>query len=185
MMKRLLSVCLVTALASCGTPAAYQMQPQPVTQRLNTAAGTIMVREVSLPDYATDDSMARQDAGGAVQIMSRVRWADLQPRAVTLALSRQLNAGLSATVAPEPWPLSGLPDGEVDVRVDRIVAGADGLFHLDGIYYVRAEGVSLGAPSRDFAISVPLPGDTPAQIAAAQSAAVSQLALEIARSVAR
>lgn len=35
------------------------------------------------------------------------------------------------------------------------------------------------------AFQPPLPGDTPAQIAAAQSAAVSQLALQIARSVAR
>lgn len=185
MLKPVLSLCLVMAIASCGTPAAYQLQTQPVAQRLSTPARTIMVREVSMPDYATDDSMARQDAGGAVQIMSRVRWADLQPRAVTLALARQLNAGLSATVAPEPWPLSGLPDGEVDVRVDRIVAGADGQFHLDGIYYVRAEGVSLGAPSRDFAVAVPMTGDTPAEIAAAQSAAVAQLAAQIARSVAR
>lgn len=185
MMKPVLSLCLALVVASCGTPAAYQMQPQPVTQRLNTAASTIMVREVSMPDYATDDAMARQDAGGAVQIMSRVRWADLQPRAVTLALSRQLNAGLSATVAPEPWPLSGLPDGEIDVRVDRIVADADGIFHLDGIYYVRAEGVALGAPSRDFAVSVPMQGVDPTQIAAAQSTAIAQLAAQIARSVAR
>ncbi|WP_435171426.1 PqiC family protein [Falsirhodobacter sp. 1013] len=185
MMKPALSLLLVAALTACGTPDAYQLQIQPVAQRLNTSARTIMVREVSMPDYATDDSMALQDAGGAVQIMSRARWADLQPRAVTLALSRQLNASLSATVAPEPWPLSGLPDAEVDVRVDRILASADGLFHLDGIYYVRAEGVSLGAPSRDFAVAVPVAGTAPEQIAAAQSAAVAQLAAQIARSVAR
>lgn len=184
-MKPVLPLLLVALLAACGTPPAYQLQTQPVAGRLNTAARTIMVREVSMPDYATDDAMARQNETGAVQILSRVRWADLQPRAVTLALARQLNEGLSATVAPEPWPLSGLPDGEVDVRVDRIVAGADGLFHLDGIYYVRAEGVSLGAPSREFTITTPMAGTDPAQIAAAQSAAVAELAAQIARSVAR
>ncbi|WP_128254017.1 PqiC family protein [Falsirhodobacter deserti] len=184
-MKPVLPLLLVAALAACGTSPAYQLQTQPVAQKLTTNARSIMVREVSMPDYATDDEMARQDASGAVQVMSRVRWADLQPRAVTLALARQLNAGLSATVAPEPWPLSGLPDGEIDVRVDRILAAADGNFHLDGIYYVRAEGVQLGATSRDFAITVPLEGEDPAQIAAAQSAAVAQLAAQIARSVSR
>lgn len=184
-MNPVLPLLLVAALAGCGTAPAYQLRTQPVAGRLSTPAQSIMVREVSMPDYATDDSMARQDASGAVQIMRGARWADLQPRAVSLTLARQLNASLSATVAPEPWPLSGLPDGEIDVRVDRIVAGADGLFHLDGIYYVRAEGVSLGAPSRDFAIAVPLAGDSPAQIAAAQSTAVAQLAAQIARSVAR
>ncbi|QUS35318.1 membrane integrity-associated transporter subunit PqiC [Falsirhodobacter algicola] len=185
MMKLPLPLLLVSVLAACGTAPGYQLQVQPTEARYATAARTIMVREISLPDYATDDTMARQNAAGAVEVMSRVRWADLQPRAVTLALSRQLNAMLSATVAPEPWPLSGLPDGEVDVRVDRILAGADGLFHLDGVYYVRAEGVSLGVPSRDFAITVPLPGEEPAQIAAAQSTAVAQLATQIARSVSR
>ncbi|WP_045389655.1 membrane integrity-associated transporter subunit PqiC [Falsirhodobacter sp. alg1] len=184
-MRPLPLVLVLAALAGCGTAPGYELQTAPATARLNTAAQSIMVREVSLPDYAADDTMARQNANGSVELLSRVRWADLQPRAITLALAKQLNGSLSATVAPEPWPLSGLPDGEVDVRIDRILAGADGMFHLDGVYYVRAEGVSLGATSRDFAISVPLSGTDGAQIAAAQSTAVSQLAAQIARSVAR
>lgn len=184
-MKRLSALALTLALAACGTSPAYMLDlPQPAT-RMSTAARTIMLREVSMPDYASDDTMASQDADGSVSVLRRARWADLQPRAVTLALSRQLDAILNATVAPEPWPLSGLPDGEIDVRVDRILASANGTFHLDGIFYVRAEGVSLGAPSRDFAIAVPIEGTAPNQIAAAQSAAVAQLAQLIAASVGR
>lgn len=185
MKRSALPLLLVATLAACGTAPAYQLQTLPVAQRQSTAAETIMLRTVSMPDYATDDTMAREAEGGAVQVLSRVRWADLQPRAVTLALARQLNAGLTAVVAPEPWPLSGLPDGEIDVRVDRIVAGTDGLFHLDGVYYVRAEGVSLGAPSHDFAVAVPLAGLEPAQIAEAQSRAVAELARQIAAAVSR
>lgn len=184
-MTRLLALPLVLALAACGTPPAYEMQTSASATRATTAARTIMVREVSMPDYATDDAMAQQDGSGAVTILRRVRWADLQPRAVTLALSRQLNDTLTATVAPEPWPLSGLPDGEVDVRIERILAGSDNVFRLNGVYYVRAEGVNLGAPSRNFAIAVPMTGTGPADIAAAQSEAITRLAQDIARSVAR
>lgn len=183
-MKRL-ALATTLMLAACGTGPGYMMtMPTPATQ-VSTQARTLMVREVSMPDYAADDYMARQQGDGAVEFIGRARWADLQPRAVTLALARQLNATLDATVAPEPWPLSGLPDGEIDVRIERILAGTDGAFHLDGVFYVRAEGVSLGAASRDFALTVPLAGPAPAQIAAAQSAALAQLAQVIARSVAR
>ena len=71
------------------------------------------------------------------------------------------------------------------MRVNRILPTADNTFLLDGIFYVRAEGVSLGAPARDFSIAVPMPGTAPAQIAAAQSAALAQLASLIAQSVGR
>ncbi|WP_136684556.1 PqiC family protein [Falsirhodobacter xinxiangensis] len=184
-MKRLAPLALTILLAACGAGPGYMMELPAVQSRLSTPARTIMLREVSMPDYAADDYMARQGSGGAVEFIRRTRWADLQPRAATLALARQLDRTLDATVAPEPWPLSGLPDGEVDIRVSRILAGTNGTFRLDGIFYVRAEGVSLGAPSREFAIAVPMPDDSPAGIAAAQSAALAQLAAVIAASVAR
>lgn len=183
MMIRYAPLALTALLAACGTGPGYLMTLPPVQQQVSTPARTIMLREVSMPDYAADDYMATQAADGSVELLGRARWGDLQPRAVTLALARQLDRTLDATVAPEPWPLSGLPDGEVDIRVDRILAGADNVFHLDGIFYVRAEGVRLGAPSRDFAIAVPMAGTAPAQIAAAQSAALAQLAALIAGSV--
>ncbi|MCJ8139805.1 PqiC family protein [Falsirhodobacter halotolerans] len=185
MMRHLFALPLLLALAACGTPPAWEMQTGASATRVTTAARSIMVREVSMPDYAADDAMARQDANGAVSVLNRVRWADVQPRAVTLALARQLNDSLSATVAPEPWPLAGLPDGEVDVRIERILAGSDRVFRLNGVFYVRAEGVNLGASSRNFAIAVPMAGTEPADIAAAQSQAVARLAQDIARSVAR
>lgn len=184
-MIRLAPLPLIALLAACGTGPGYMMQLPASQSRISTPARTIMLREVSMPDYAADDYMAVQSADGSVELLRRARWADLQPRAVTLALARQLDRTLDATVAPEPWPLSGLPDGEIDIRVDRILAGPDGQFRLEGIFYVRAEGVSLGAPSRDFAIAVPLVGTAPAQIAAAQSAALAQLASVIAASVGR
>ncbi|WP_126976750.1 PqiC family protein [Frigidibacter oleivorans] len=180
-----LPVVLCLGLAACGAPPRYLLDPPPSTLRLSSAADTILLREVSLPDYAANPEITLQEGGGAVTEARRAQWADLPPRAVTLALAERMDAILSGTVAPDPWPLSGYAEAEVDVRVTRMLAGADGVFRLDGQYYVRSEGPRRGPPSAPFAISVPMAGREPAQIAAAQSAAVGQLAEIIARSMGR
>ena len=61
------------------------------------------------------------------------------------------------------------------------MAQADGVVRLTGSYYVTpamAEGRDI---VRRFDLSVPLAGEGPAAIAAAQSQAVAQLAEQIAR----
>lgn len=177
---------LALALAACGGNAPrYLIDPPAPQLRLTTAARTIMLRDVSLPEYAAASEMAVQEEGGAVKNAPRALWADLPERSVTLALARQLDAALSATVAAEPWPLTGLPDAEVEVRVEQSLAGADNVFRLQGQYYVRADEVSVGPASAPFAISVPMAGTAPADIANAQSAAIAELAAVIARGIGR
>ena len=180
-----LTLGLTLALAACGNAPRYLIDPPAPQQRLTTAAQTIMLRDVSLPEYAAASEIALQGEDGAVKNARRALWADLPERSLTLALARQLDAALSATVAAEPWPLSGLPDAEIEVRVQQSLAGADNIFRLEGQYYVRAEGVSVGPASAPFAIAVPMAGTDPQDIAAAQSAAIAQLATIIARGVGR
>ncbi len=186
----LLPLGLALALAACGGNAPrYLIDPPAAQLRLTTPARTIMLRDVSLPEYASASEIAVQEAGGAVRNARRALWADRPERAVTLALARQLDAALSATVAAEPWPLSGLPDAEIEVRVAHSLAGADNVFRLQGQYYVRADGMRhgmrLGPASAPFAISVPMQGTEPADIARAQSAAIAELAATIARGLGR
>ena len=176
---------LSLALAACGNAPRYLIDPPAPQLRLTTQAQTIMLRDVSLPEYAAASEIAVQEEGGAVRNARRALWADLPERSTTLALSRQLDAALSATVAAEPWPLAGLPDAEIEVRVEQSLAGADSIFRLQGQYYVRAEEVSVGPASAPFAIAVPMAGTDPQDIAAAQSSAIAQLAEIIARGVGR
>lgn len=182
----LLTLSLSLSLAACAGNAPRYLIDAPAPQhRLNTAARTIMLRDVSLPEYAAASEIARQEEGGAVKNARRAFWADLPQRSLTLALARQLDAALSATVAAEPWPLSGLPDAEIEVRVEQSLAGADNIFRLEGQYYVRADEVAVGPASAPFAIAVPMAGTDPRDIARAQSDALVQLATIIARSIGR
>ena len=181
-----LSLIVLALLAGCGgIKPRYLIDPPASDVRVRTAAQSIMLREVSLPGYAASEEIALQDADGAVLEVKKALWADLPSRAVTLALARQLDAALSATVAAEPWPLAGLPDAEVEVRVDRALAGADGKFRLSGVYYVLSEIGSLGPESAEFEIAVPLAGPNPGDIAAAQSQALARLAETMARGMER
>ena len=69
--------------------------------------------------------------------------ADDPPRAVTLALARQISAVSGATVIAAPWPLSDGPDRRIEVRVEQFLATAGGVVRLSGSYYVspaREEG---------------------------------------------
>jgi uncharacterized lipoprotein YmbA len=182
--RHILMLSLV-ALAGCGASPRYLIEPPAPTVSVRTAAQSIMLRDVSLPDYASADKISVQDADGSVREVKSALWADLPPRAVTLALARQLDTALSATVAAAPWPLAGLPDAEIEVRVERNLAGADGQFRLAGTFYVLSEIGRLGPESSGFDIAVPLAGTSPAQIAAAQSQALAKLAETIARSVGR
>lgn len=172
----------LTALAACSNPPRYTFDPPPPAQRLATGLRTVVVHDVSLPDYASAPEIAVQKADGSVLNVSSALWADDPVRGMTLALTQQLDASLSATVASDPWPLSGLPDAEVSVRVAKALAGPDGVYHLAGQYFVLAEGRRGGAAP--FAIAVPMQGSDAAGIARAQSRAVAELAQVIAQGLA-
>jgi uncharacterized lipoprotein YmbA len=180
-----LTIALILVLASCsGAPSAlYLIDAQATTVKSRVSAGTIMVRNVSLPTYAAAEEISRQDADGAVRDTKDGRWADEPARAVTLALSRNLDEMTSATVASEPWPLDGLPDATLEIRVERMIAGNDGQFHLTGQYFYSSDARMVRTVAESFDITVPVAGDGIQSIVAAQSRAISRLAEEIARRI--
>jgi uncharacterized protein len=92
---------------------------------------------------------------------------------------------LSAKVAPEPWPLDGLPDAAVDVRVERMLAANNGTFQLTGIYYIAGEARPLKGIAQSFRIETPLAQSGLTGIAAAQAIAIRQLSEQIAKDLAR
>ena len=125
------------------------------------------------------------NAGGLISSNEDVLWADDPQRAVTLALTSGLSNILNTDVGPEPWPFVGLPDVSIDVRVARMLAGADGAFHLSGQFYVGGDGIDFRNSADSFDISVPMADQSLTSIATAQAAALSLLSEQIARKLGR
>ncbi|MDO5605082.1 MAG: PqiC family protein [Paracoccus sp. (in: a-proteobacteria)] len=171
-------------LTACGdgtATARYIIDPPASAQFAGDRLGPTELKEVSLPDYAAADTIAWQDADGAVRASNRILWADQPERAFTLTLARAISEITGAAVIAEPWPLSSPPQTRLDVRVEQALAGSDGYFRLKGRYFVSAEGSGAGSHHvRSFDIAVPLGGDSPAAIAQAASLGITTLAEQIA-----
>lgn len=168
-------------LAGCGgTPDARVAVPRAdlaKSQRISYA--TVALREVSLPTYAASEEIHVAGADGVISPGDGLLWADEPGRAITLELTRYLAQITGARVASEPWPFLDRPQAEVELRIEEMLAHADGTFRLAGQYFVAPEN------GRDranlFSLSAPIGGEFTAQdIAAARGAAMRQLAGEIA-----
>ncbi|ETW12036.1 hypothetical protein ATO8_13112 [Roseivivax marinus] len=168
-------------LAACGGPDQRFATPASTpTVRVASAYPTLEVVEVTLPLYAASEEIYAADAGGAITPLGPL-WADDPARAMTLQLSRDLGQITGATVAPEPWPYREYAAAKVDVRIEDMLATDAGTFRLAGQYFVAPDE---GGRNRSGSFSIEVPMATPdsaATIAAARSAAVSQLAETVAR----
>ncbi len=186
MMTRNLLIACFTALAACSAPIdRLALTPQTSALELRPLVGSAMVRTVSLPTYAAAEEVARELPGGLIASNEDVLWADAPDRAVTMMLTTNLGDILNTDVGPEPWPFVGLPDVSIDVRVARMLAGADGAFHLTGQFYVGGDGIDFRNSTDSFDISVPMTDQTLPNIATAQSAALLLLSEQIARTLGR
>ncbi len=172
---------LIGLLAACGQgPVRYAAAPVPSGAPIGISVSQLEVREVSLPAYARTEEIWREAENGALSSDSSVLWADEPERGVTMELSRHLATMTGARVAAEPWPFEDLPQARLTVRVQDMVAGADGQFRMTGQYFVAS--LTAGRDrSGEFRVSAPyaLDGGAPA-IAAARAQAVRDLARLIA-----
>jgi len=186
MMKSMVFVGIAALLAGCSGPSArLDMSPVKSDLSLRAAVGSAIVRTVSLPTYAADEELATETVDGLIISNADILWADDPARAVTLTLTRNIGAITKAKVGPDPWPFAGLPDVAIDVRVTRMIAGADGSFDLEAQYYVGGDGIDYPNTTNAFAVSKPIVGEGPAAIAQAQAEALLALSEDIARKIAR
>lgn len=185
-MKPFLAAAGLAVLTACGTPTArLDMTPLQSELRLRALVSSVMLREVSLPTYAAVEDIAFEAEPGIIATNEGFLWADDPSRAVTLAMTRHMDRILNATVGPDPWPLGGLPDVAIEVRVSEMLAGADGVFRFAGQYYVGGDGIDFPNSSAAFDIGVPIVGEGPQALALAQSTAILQLSETLARKLAR
>lgn len=194
------------ALVACGdTTERIALDAAPSELRVRVPVRLLLVRQVSLPTYAAAEELAFEDPSGVIQTSDLGLWADEPERATTLIVSRYLNTMTTATVAPEPWPLSEPPDSVVDIRVAHLLATNRGNLRLSGQYFLGGEEIeedltqgddeaapvrryprrTLRSSSELFDIHVPIPTRTAQGLSNAQSQALKILAETIARDLAR
>lgn len=185
-MPKIIILAAIAALAAC-TPAPDRLAMVPVTSQLSLQAfvGSVLVRTVSLPTYAAAEEISREGPDGLIVSNDTVLWADDPQRGVTMALARSLGDILNVDVGAEPWPYVELADVSVDVRVTRMLAGADGMFQLSGQFFVGGDRISYRNSSDQFAIEIPMTDQSLGSIATAQGQAFLVLSEQIARRLGR
>lgn len=183
--RLMLCAALVPGLAACSLTgkesAMFLIDPSAQADTLPDRLGRIEVREVRLPQYATGQEIVRQGADGALRRNPATLWADEPARGLTRALVRQVSGASGATALAEPWPLATPPDRRLEVRIDRIFAGGDGLFHLSGQYFIAPLADGGRDIVRGFDLAEPITGPGAGDLAAAQARAVQALARQIAQ----
>lgn len=176
---------LVLALGACGAPAQLLVTSPGPELRVRPVVGSLEVRDISLPRYAAGDAPVVLSPDGTVSELDGTVWADTPERALTLMLASDLAAITGARVAVEPWPFAESPAAQVTVRVERALGQPGASYRMTGQYAIAPIASSLSDRSGQFDISVPMPGETPAALAAAQGRAMTELAETIARRLAR
>ena len=182
-LPRLLAAAALLMLSACSNPLStgrYLIDPPDLADSVANRLGTAELLDVSLPDYAQGDEIAFQDKDGSVRSTPKQLWADTPGRAFTVTLARAASEVSGATVIPEPWPLAEPPRRRIRVDVEKALAGRDGIYRLTGRYYVSDERGGGSNQARSFALGVPVTDTGPRGIAAAQSAAIAQLARQMA-----
>ncbi len=167
-------------LAACGGEAVRYAVPVPRAEgRVGVNVRSLEVRDATLPLYAgLEEIFVQQEDGGLVADTDTL-WADDPQRGVTQGLASALADLTTAQVASEPWPLEDLPDARLEVRIDTMVAQANGQYVVAGQYFLaRATGSDR---TGRFGISVPYEAGSMTSIARAQGQAIDRLARQIAR----
>ena len=176
LMPKALILPLILTLAACGGDATrFLIEPAPVAAPVRLRVSSIELREVVLPGYAEDSQILAEGADGGLRPVKGAEWADGSAQAITAQLARSLDLRSTASVAAEPWPLTDPADVRLEVRIDRMVARANGRFQLSGQYAVASPDGRLRDRLERFDLASPMAGDGPAAIAAAYAGCLDQL----------
>ncbi|MGX0877676.1 putative lipoprotein YmbA [Roseovarius sp. MBR-154] len=178
----------ITCLAALSLLAACASAPQErlavpraeVSETQRIAHATVALRNVSLPTYAAGEAIFTADATGRLRDSGGLLWADDPSRAMTLELARLLTEITGARVASEPWPFLDPAAAEVEIRVEEMLARADGAFRLSGQYFVSAEDGPDRARLFDLQTGIGAE-TTPEALAAARARLMRDLALDLAK----
>jgi uncharacterized lipoprotein YmbA len=173
---------LPLAACSSGDTARYLIDaPAASGAETRVSVRSVELRDVSLPSHASGTSILIRDTDGALRPLGEAEWADDPERAVTGTLAQLLDDRSTATVSAEPWPLLDGPSARLDVRVDKMLATASGVFEITGQAAVSAVDGRPRERVERFAISVPVAEMTATSVTEAQGRALVALSDELIR----
>ncbi len=182
---RIFAVVLSLVISGCAIvtsdPTLLRMTDVSSDLTRQIRAESVLLRTVSLPEYAAGEDIVRETSSGTLDAVPNMAWADLPERSVTLALSRHLGKITGALVGPEPWPMEGLADAMVDIRIEDMFASADQNYVIRGQYFISGVKRKVTPRARAFDVVVSLRGETLSAIPDAKAAAILILAEKLAR----
>lgn len=181
-MIRLLVVVLTLLIASCGDPPNQLLFQMPSSElKVRPSVRTVEVMQVSLPTYAEAQEISVEGESGTLQQVPEILWADEPARALTNSMVRLLSSISGAQVAAEPWPLAGLPEVEVTIRVEQLTVSNAAQLQLSGQYGLRYDQDGRRGRLRLFDVTIPLVSTSLKSISDGYSEAWTELAEKIAR----
>jgi len=169
-------------LASCASPnpSLYTLDipPGPV-QRLGPKV--IELRSIGLARYLERSQIVRSSEGFRLVVLPNDWWGEPLDAMIGRTLARALTQRLpGSTVYLESGAISATPDATVQVDVQRLDQDASGSLLLAAQFAV----VRRASDTRGVTLRVPTRGATTADLVAAMSEAIGQLADRIAASLA-
>ncbi|MEL6750779.1 MAG: ABC-type transport auxiliary lipoprotein family protein [Pseudomonadota bacterium] len=181
-MRTILSVLpIMMLLAACAAkPDRYVVQPDVLPSTTQTTALTVMIGKLTLPAYAKETSIFVQSERDALVAVPKSDWADDTERAMILSLVRNISDITGAAVAPDPWPLGGIPEAEVSVTVERMFVDKTSTMRLTGQFSIRRDRATSRNRIGQFDINTRAVSKSASDIVAAHADAWRQLAQIIA-----
>jgi uncharacterized lipoprotein YmbA len=182
---RVLTVTLVAALASCASPDPHIFTLAPVQGTIvATSPQVIELRRPGLAGYLDRSDIVLKDSDYQLNVNSQYRWAepvgDMIGRVLAQDLSQRLPA---ATVFSQSGAITADPTLRVEIDIERFDQGADGRLTL--VAEAALESGRSHAPlrTRHIVLQAEPAGPGAANLAAAMSALLGQLADRMAQDV--
>ena len=188
--RRALGTAAVGLLASCGSanPNLYTLEAPPGPVRRN-APRVIELRGIGLARYLERSQIVRSSEHYRLDVLPNDWWGEPLDAMIGRTLVRALTQRLpGSTVYLENGAISAEPDATVQVNVQRLDQDAGGIVRQDAGGIVRLVAqfaiVHRASDTRGVTFEAPVRGSTTADLVAAMSETIGQLADRIAASLA-
>jgi hypothetical protein len=173
------AACLVASCAS-PNPNLYTLEPPPGPVRRG-GPRVIELRSIGLARYLERSQIVRSSENFRLDVIPNDWWGEPLDAMIGRTLARALAQRLpGSTVYVENGAISAEPDATVQVNVQRLDQAAGGAIRLAAQFAV----VRRSSDTRGVTIEVPVRGSTTADLVAAMSEAIGQLADRIVAALA-
>jgi uncharacterized lipoprotein YmbA len=179
--RRLLpAVALLVASCASPNPSLYTLEVLPGAVR-RPSVRIIELRSIGLARYLERSQIVRSSENFRLDVLANDWWGEPLDAMIGRTLDRALAQRLpGSTVYQESGAISAEPDARVQVNIERFDEDASGAVRLVAQYAV----VRRISETRGVTLEVPTRGATTADLVAAMSEAIGQLADRIASSLA-